>query len=88
MKTPSDIEVVMYHHFLVDPHPRADAPAVSKAVQRYIRDGILAPDGEGFTTTAKGRAWVKLLCAVPYPTGEQCDHQEETPGNCPQPQTS
>lgn len=68
--SPNDIEVLIHHHCTPDAHPRAHASAVQEAIQRFVADGIFEtrPDlASGYTTTAKGTAWMEMILATPYP---------------------
>lgn len=73
MKTiysPSNIEVLLHFHCGVGPHPREEAEAVQEAIDRFIQDDVIAPEGEKpgvFRTTKKGQAWVQALCNVEPP---------------------
>lgn len=67
---PSDIEVLLHFHCVLEPHPRADAPAVMGAVGKFVRMGCLRADAtnpSGYQTTVRGKAWVRALCNVPAP---------------------
>lgn len=78
MTTPSDLEVLIHFHVCALPHPRAQAPAVQDAIRRFTNAGILEPEpAEGgqqapayygcYQTTEKGRAWLSMILATPYP---------------------
>jgi hypothetical protein len=67
---PCDIEVLIWYHVRCEPHPTAYSPAVSSALKRFIRDRILEPNeltGSGYTTTARGKKWLEMILATPYP---------------------
>jgi len=67
--SPSDIEVLIHYHCSPSVHPRHDAPAVSEAVERFIKDDILEPGGIGrFQTTSRGKALLQAICNTAYPT--------------------
>ena len=84
MTTPSDLDVLLHYHVCPEPHPRAEAPAVRDAIERFMREDILEfKKGVGFvTTTKRGRLWVEMLLATPPPesayvdprTGELLEH--------------
>lgn len=69
--TPCEIEVAIYYHYMCEPHPRGDSPAVKHAIEKLLRCGILEPnsdhDSSEYKTTERGRAWIKLLCQVKFP---------------------
>lgn len=71
MKCPNDLTVLIHYHVSPEIHPRHDAPAVQESINEYTIDGILERDENGcHRTTEKGRAYVKLLCSIPYPEME------------------
>lgn len=68
--SPSDIEVILHYHSSPEPHPRFDAPAVTRAVVAFLNAGILKHSNtfaSGYECTAKGNAWVRMICSTPYP---------------------
>ena len=67
---PSDIEVMLYFYYSPERHPRAQALAVQHAIFKFVRDGLLVSSGQKdgrFSATDRGRAWVEMICATPYP---------------------
>ena len=72
MRTPpSDIETILHFYYSPEPHPRLEAPAIKNAIAGFERDGLLEPtpyqrDGN-YHITDKGKAWVEMICATPYP---------------------
>lgn len=76
MNTPNDIEVLIHCHCSPNVHPRADAPAVIETIERFLNDEIIERSlrNEGtYNTTDKGRAWLKCILNVPYPTQRWVD---------------
>lgn len=77
--TPNNIEVLLHYHVHPSaPHPRILAPAVQDATQMLCAYKAIEPnkiDG-GYTTTAKGEAWVKLLCNVAMPREAYIDEND------------
>ena len=69
MATPSDIEVIIHYYCFPVPHPRFDAPAVQGALNHFLAHGLIVVDcgPSGYATTPKATAWIKMLCATPYP---------------------
>lgn len=67
--TPLQIEVLLHFNATVEPHPRADAPAVAEALRIFSKDGMLSQgiDGERYFLTKEGQELVKRLCSVPWP---------------------
>lgn len=69
--SPSDIEVLLHCYHSPVPHPRRDAPAVKEALDWFLRCGMIEAalvNGEQiFMTTARGRAHVNQLGALPWP---------------------
>lgn len=77
--TPSNIEVLMHCHTSGLPHPRANAPSVKEAIAILLDKRCIEPthsrdhiDGV-YKTTAKGQAWVKMLCDTPMPVATYKD---------------
>lgn len=66
LNSPSDIEVLLHHHYSPDPHPRRDAPAVKDAIIRFRNDGIFT-DQIHPELTKKGKAWLNMILNTPYP---------------------
>jgi hypothetical protein len=66
--SPNNIEVLLHYYRTLHPHPRIDAPAVKEATDMLFEHGCITPeDTGGYTTTAKGAAWVQALCNVECP---------------------
>lgn len=76
--SPNDIEVLIHCHCQPIPHPRRGAPAVSEALQRFVRDGIIELSSEPgvFHTTSKGAAWLRMILATPYPESQWVDPRD------------
>lgn len=85
MKTPLAVEILIHFATSLGPHPRIEAPAVQETVDSFVRDGILAPQAPsnnpvpaghkapGFVMTTKGRAWLAMILATPYPESRFVD---------------
>lgn len=68
--TPNDVEILLHFHCSGIPHPRASAPAVRESIARFIDTEALTHGGPaGYRTTAKGDAWVRMICDTPEPEG-------------------
>ena len=87
MATPKEIEVILHYHVCPEKHPRHDAPTVREAREFYLREGLIEPitvDGKihptveygRFITTEKGRKYVEMLCATPFPVTKYIDPRE------------
>ena len=77
--SPSDIEVLLHYYVSPSPHPRVEAPAVAKAVVRFVHDDIFCVTGEtecigsGFRVTDRGEAFISMLLGTPYPEKKWVD---------------
>jgi hypothetical protein len=80
MLSPNDIDVILHYHTSGEKHPRADAPAVKDATERFFRAGLIEPGGLSpgvyFVTTEKGRKFIEMLCATPFPVKKFVDPRE------------
>ncbi len=66
--TPNDIEILLHCHTTPGVHPRIDAPYVRSAIDMFVSNGIIEQrEGDGYSTTSKGRALVEVLCSTPFP---------------------
>ena len=70
--TPSDIETILHFYYSPEPHPRESAPAVKNAILGFLSDGMIEEVEPGqyggkYQTTARGKAWVEMICSTPYP---------------------
>lgn len=66
--TPNEIEVLIHCHVTPTVHPRANAPAVEDAIQRFLKHGLIEKDDSYYKTTGRGEVHVKQLCSLPWPT--------------------
>lgn len=69
--SPSDIEILIHYHCCPVVHERADAPAVKEGTSRFLSHGIIEADDScksGYRTTARGRAFMEVLCSTQFPT--------------------
>ena len=67
MLTCSDLEVLLHYHVATVEHPRIDAPAVKRAINKFLTDGIFQRIDGDISTTARGTAFIKMLKETPYP---------------------
>lgn len=76
--TPCDLEVLIHCYVSPIVHPHITAPAVQNAIAQFLDDGIIVPDGSegGFSPTAKGKAWLKMILATPQPEQKWIDPRE------------
>lgn len=68
--SPNEIAVLLHCYTTPEVHPRIDAPAVIHAISMFLGCELISqPDGfDWYVTTDKGRALVKVLCNVKFPT--------------------
>jgi hypothetical protein len=67
---PAYIEVLLHCHAHCEPIPRLHAPVVVDALELLQQFGLIEADdhsGSGWRTTARGLAFVDLLCYTPIP---------------------
>jgi hypothetical protein len=66
--TPSDVEVLMHCHFISGEHPRAHAPAVKSAIQKFLSAKLirLRKGQPGYGTTKLGEQLVDMICRTPW----------------------
>ena len=71
MTTLNDIDVMMHYYVSPRPHERVNAPAVQEAINMFVKNGMLRPSKDNkdsrFCVTAKGRVWIDMLLATPFP---------------------
>jgi hypothetical protein len=67
--TPSDVEVLMHCHFISGEHPRAHAPAVKSAIQKFLSAKLirLRKGQPRYGTTKLGEQLVDMICRTPWP---------------------
>ena len=67
--TPLHLEILMHHHVSPEPFPR-DSYVIRSYRQYLIEVGLLGPGDEPqvYTTTDKGKAWIKKALSTPMPT--------------------
>ena len=72
MHSPSDLEVLLHCNYSPEPHPRQAANAVQSALHKFLENGLIecAITKGAYNTTARGKAYIQMLCTTPYP--EQC----------------
>lgn len=81
MKTPlspSDIEFILHCYYSPVPHPRLHAPAIQESLAMFLESKMIVrtPNGD-YNTTAKGDAFIKLLCKTPEPLPAWVDPRGE-----------
>ena len=79
--SPSDLEVLIHFHCCPTPHPRMHSPAVMSAVDKFVEAGILQESDEesGYATTERGRKFLDMILATPYPQHVWIDPREQKP---------
>lgn len=67
--SPSDIEVLLHCHTCPEPHPRLKAVAVEEALAMFEDCDMISKVGRAdiYTTTAKGKMFIRMLCETPAP---------------------
>ena len=70
--TPIQLEVLVHCYVSPEQHPRFFAPAVWKAFNSFLRQGIIEYNSQRkepfvYVTTEKGEAWLKTILATPQP---------------------
>lgn len=79
--TPLHLQMLLWHHTRAEPYAKhepdhAASPVVAACRRDLLEHGLIEPDprahpkgveGSGWTTTAKGRAYVDALCSLPFP---------------------
>ena len=75
--TPNDIDVLLHCYTSPEPHPRQDAPAVRESIQWFLTEGLIQPEKDRgvYSTTDRGAAHVRQLCALPWPKPAWVDEQ-------------
>lgn len=68
--TPNDIDVLLHYHVSSAAHPRITSSAVQDSIEMLIADEMLVKNEKNglIDTTARGKAHVRQLCNLPYPT--------------------
>jgi hypothetical protein len=77
------IMIVLHYHITGYPEspPQEDSPATKKFIEQLCDAGILEHvDVRHYRITEKGRAWVRMICATPYPEQQWVDPRSNT---CP-----
>jgi hypothetical protein len=68
--SPAYIELLLHCHCYCGPLPRPDAPVTGEGVAMLKEHGMIEESDRcdhGWTTTARGKALVQLLCETPPP---------------------
>ena len=68
--TPLAIEILLHFHVSPLPHPLSAYPAIAAEIESQLRDGLIEPAKEGYhyQTTERGKAHIRQLCNLPFPT--------------------
>lgn len=68
---PAALELLLYYHYRVEPHPNRQAPVVHEWTLTFIKAGLIEGHnfghGETFHTTEKGRFYIEHLMSIPFP---------------------
>lgn len=77
--TPYVLELVIHHHCSYDLFPRWEAPLYNPTIDELIAEGILerGDDGAPYHTTEKGKAWIEMLLATPFPEQKWIDPRKK-----------
>lgn len=73
--TPSDLELLIHCHTVSSVHPRADAPAIKEGLRKLLHHGMIKQIAGEYNTTARGKAHVEQLCALPFPVPAYIDYK-------------
>ena len=66
---PAEIEILMHYHYSTEPHPGKHTSYIQGKIESNVMDGILKESANGnYETTDRGKAFVHMLCATPFPT--------------------
>jgi len=81
IRSPNNIDVLLHCHTSSTEHPRIDALAVQEAIQMLLTlAAIERKEGNIFSTTPLGQAWVNALCAVEVPRKAFVDKNDNIVG--------
>ena len=64
------LQILIHFHVSEDPLPLPPSRAVSSAIERLERLGVIRPSRDSYVTTPLGCGWIASLCRVPMPTSE------------------
>ena len=70
--TPVEIEVLLFHYYSEEIHPRIESYFVSEAIEKFRRDGIFTSQIRP-ELTQKGKAFVKCILNTEYPMMKYVD---------------
>lgn len=75
--TPLELEILIHCYVCSEPFPRAHAPAVEEATDRFVAHGIIesAPGNRCYMVTEKGGVWLKIILRTPMPKAVWMDAQ-------------
>jgi hypothetical protein len=68
MSTPDELMIVLHHYVSPDPWPHGETRAYESDTDHLIGNGILTRQTGKVTLTERGRAWVRAIQSVAYPT--------------------
>lgn len=80
--SPLAIKIILHCHTTPEPLHDVFTPVAQEIIGDFVENGLLEPAvGSTYTTTERGRAFVAMLCATPFPeqvwrnpvTKEVCD---------------
>lgn len=66
--TPLAIEILLHFHVSPLPHPLSAYPAVADEIESQLRDGLIEEEKASYRTTERGKAHIRQLCNLPFPT--------------------
>jgi DNA-binding PadR family transcriptional regulator len=82
MKTPLEISILLHYATHADAfEPKTELSDCITA--QYVKDGILErrdrdkPSTSKYAATEKGRAWLEIICATPYPVSHWIDPRSQ-----------
>ena len=73
--TPSTLEVLVRCHIYGSANEMLNSPTVKKALEQLMHHGLLEQISGEFGTTARGKAHVDQLCALPFPEQVYIDYK-------------
>lgn len=70
LRCPAHVELLMHYYCSPEPHERADSDMVKTFTAQLLIEKAIEWDEKinSYRTTARGEAWVKLICNTPIPT--------------------
>lgn len=71
--TPNALEILIHCHVSSAIHPREDAPSVQESINMLLGHRLIVGRDDGYRTTPKGRAHIKQIMDLQYPTEQWVD---------------